>query len=468
MTAQRPSVEWAKERLERDERSSTGWVWRARPRRDFKTEADWRAWNATNAGKRAGSLNKDGSAPAVLIKSGGYTVTLEVRALDFAFANGRWPSRSEMRKLLPWQPSAMPSGQGEVERLTASDGHVGEGELAQFFAAECQASGYTPDELTVLSRERDPFRLDTSPKRRDAKWFAEQFELHFAAGDESHLRSIHYVLSTTVPPILRPDGLPYRNTYEDWRWLLNKPAKAARWLGLVPWASIVDNRSEDPVVGRVARAGKASTSWAVALITVPGEINVTPSPVMLGFGADQPFALALFSEKSVMADDFAVLAPRYGANAYIGGGDQVDRRVWEIARDAYKDGRKLILFTACDCDPGGWHMPIVIARKLQAFAVSEFPGLEFEVVRAGLTPEHVQILGLPSSPLKPSEARADRWREAMGVEQTELDAAWALRHDDFIAEIERAILLYFDETLAGRSRTAESLWWVSARRAIAA
>jgi hypothetical protein len=223
----RPPIEWLKARLERDQRSSTGWIWKLdQPRDGFASEGDWRAFCATNAGKRAGSHRK-GRPPHIGITWNGKTVYIEVRTLDFAFTNGRWPTLGEMRKLRPWEPSAIPLGHGDVERLTASNGHVGEGELAQFLDAECQASGYTPDELTVLSKERDPFRLDTPARRRDAEWFADQFERYFGGGDESHLRSVHYVLGTTDPPIIRPDGFAYRNVYEDWRWLLNKPAKAA-------------------------------------------------------------------------------------------------------------------------------------------------------------------------------------------------------------------------------------------------
>jgi hypothetical protein len=235
----------------------------------------------------------------------------------------------------------------------------------------------------------------------------------------------------------------------------------------VPWSNIIDRRSDEPAVHRAPRRSGEAYGEFFAGISVPDDIDVTPTPALENFGAEQLFALALFSEKSVMSDDLPVLAQRYGGNSYIGGGDQVDRRVWEMARDAARDGRKLILFTVCDCDPGGWHMPIVIARKLQAFAVGEFPGLEFAVVRVGLTPEQVQALNLPSSPLKPTEARADRWHEMMGVEQTELDAAMALKHNAFIAAIEKKILLYFDETLAGRVAAAAREWEEEAEEAVA-
>jgi hypothetical protein len=68
-TSTMPPVAWLKARLKRDERLPTGFLWKERPRGDFKTEKDWRAWNATNADKRAGCLSRRGRASHVLIKS---------------------------------------------------------------------------------------------------------------------------------------------------------------------------------------------------------------------------------------------------------------------------------------------------------------------------------------------------------------------------------------------------------------
>jgi hypothetical protein len=433
----------------------------ARPRGDFRSEGAWRAWNTANAGKRAGFLpSRAGDVPHVVVKANGESFRLDVRALVILFDAGEWPTG----RLPPWTSLPTPSRQGGTIRMRAGRDHVGR--LAQFFARQCEESGYEPDELTVLHQRRDPFRLDIPTKRRDAEWFTAKFNRYFVDRDEAHLREIHYVLATAVPAISRPTGQPYRNTHADWRWLLEEPAKTARWLGLVPWPRIVDSRSEDPVIGRTERAGEGKAGALVAELPVPDEYDVTPTPVLEDFGADQPIALALFAEKSSPAEAMGRLASRFHANACVGGGDQVDRRIWEMARAAYEDGRKLVVFTVCDCDPGGWNMPIAIARKLQAFAVSEFPGLELEVVRAGLTPAQVRELNLPSSPLKPSEARADRWRGAMGIEQTELDAAMALQSEAFVAAIEQAILLYFDETLAERVGQATHDWRERARAAV--
>ena len=47
--------------------------------------------------------------------------------------------------------------------------------------------------------------------------------------------------------------------------------------------------------------------------------------------------------------------------------------------------------------------------------------------RVALIPEQVRVHGLPSTPLKATERRADRWQQAMGVAQTEIDALAALQ-----------------------------------------
>ncbi len=187
-----------------------------------------------------------------------------------------------------------------------------------------------------------------------------------------------------------------------------------------------------------------------------------------GYHANQPYALAMFTEKAAATARLDPLCERFGVDLYVSIGDLVDRRLWEIARDAAGDGRKLILFTVADCDPGGWNMPVALSRKLQALAVEEFPALRFEVVRAGLTPDQVTRLELPSTPVKQAEKRADKWRSAFGVGQTELDAALALRGNAFAAEIEAAIGRYFDPSLPGRAAAAERTWQRAAVAAVAA
>jgi hypothetical protein len=124
------------------------------------------------------------------------------------------------------------------------------------------------------------------------------------------------------------------------------------------------------------------------------------------------------------------------------------------------------MFTLSDCDPAGHQMPVSIGRKLQALRDLLFPQLRFEVVPVALTVEQVSELGLPSTPLKETERRASRWREAFGVEQTEIDALATLQPDVLREIIEQAFDPYFDHTLEGRVAEAEAEWLREAQGAI--
>jgi hypothetical protein len=118
-------------------------------------------------------------------------------------------------------------------------------------------------------------------------------------------------------------------------------------------------------------------------------------------------------------------------------------------------------------------MSVSIGRKLQALRDLQFPDLKFELVAVALTVEQVRELGLPSTPLKETEKRADRWRDAFGVEQTEIDAIATLRPDILADIIEHAFDPYLDRDLAARvmehsrrslSKSILHIWKRSGRR----
>jgi hypothetical protein len=75
-------------------------------------------------------------------------------------------------------------------------------------------------------------------------------------------------------------------------------------------------------------------------------------------------------------------------------------------------------------------------------------------------------LGLPSTPLKETEKRADRWKSAFGVEQTEIDALAALQPDLLREILERAFDPYWDSTLEDRVEQAKEEWDEAAAEAI--
>ena len=111
----------------------------------------------------------------------------------------------------------------------------------------------------------------------------------------------------------------------------------------------------------------------------------------------------------------------------------------------------MVVFYFADCDPAGWQMSISVSRKLQALQALEFGGLDIEVHRVALTPDQVREYGLPSTPLKDTERRADKWTAAMGVEQTEIDALAALQPDVLTQMARDAIAPFFDSTLDAAS-----------------
>ena len=128
-----------------------------------------------------------------------------------------------------------------------------------------------------------------------------------------------------------------------------------------------------------------------------------------------------------------------------------------------------------DCDPGGWQMSISVARKLQAFKtlLPEMP--DFEPHRVALTPEWVSGYNrshgepLPSSPLKETEKRGDKWRAAWGIEQTEIDSLLTPGRQRILARLARdAIAPFYDRTLDERVFEARGRWMDEAQAAVQA
>ena len=97
-------------------------------------------------------------------------------------------------------------------------------------------------DLTVL--DNDPYRLDTPANHRDGEWFAGQIA-RFAPGEGTvHLRGLHYLI-TSAGDVVKPHGKLYVNLDEEWVWMSEHAADAARWLKYVPFERILDARNEE-------------------------------------------------------------------------------------------------------------------------------------------------------------------------------------------------------------------------------
>ena len=242
--------------------------------------------------------------------------------------------------------------------------------------------------------------------------------------------------------------------------------KLAQKLGYVGFERIIDNRNADPILHRKARV-EARAVVSIGLdVTVPDVDDLEPLPMALGFEGRQANQFAIFGEKASLEDVLLPIARQKEADLYLPSGEISDTLLYRMAKDADADGRPLVVFTLSDCDPAGHQMPVSIARKLQALRDLLFNDLTFEVVPVALTVEQVRELGLPSTPLKDTEKRADRWRTSFGIEQTEIDALATLRPNDLREIVERAFDPYFDRTLASRVSQAQWRWNERAQEAV--
>jgi hypothetical protein len=306
-------------------------------------------------------------------------------------------------------------------------------------------------DLTVLTTRHDPFRVDTPAGHRDGEWLAEQAE---KLGDRRiHLRGLHYVLIGES----KPNGETYTNTEADWIWLQSKAGKAARWLGYIPFERITDERNSPPVV-RVFKHPEPSSHVSVGGVEISLPEELEPRAELDDFRAIQPYKLVLFGEKTSLEEVLAPIADARRADLYLPTGEASDTMIYQMAKTGSRDGRRMIVFYLSDCDPSGWQMAVSVARKLQALRAIEFPGLEFEVWPIALTPDQVREHGLPSTPLKQTEPRADRWQEAMGVRQTEIDALATLNPDLLRQIVLEATRPFFDPGLEDRVKAARRRW----------
>jgi hypothetical protein len=339
---------------------------------------------------------------------------------------------------------AQPSGSGSLRAVL--DEYLGWGDSLK--------------DLTVLAVPNDPFRCDTPAGHRDGAWLASTLEALGVTG-QRHLRGIHYVLIGQR----KPDGLPYTNTDKDWLWL-GMAAKAARWLEYLPFGQIVDQRNEQPFVQEWAEPAALAPFVRVdAQVSIPAAEDLAPRIGLDGFDVAQPYRLVIIGEKSSLRPVLQPVAARYRADLYLPTGEISDTLIHSIADNAMLDGRPLVVFYFADCDPAGWQMPISVARKLQAFRALGYY-FEFRMHRVTLTPNQVRVYGLPSTPLKDTERRADKWMDAMGVAQTEIDALASLQPALFDRIARDAIAPYYDDTLDRRIRDVRGEWIERAQASI--
>ncbi|HXP04274.1 MAG TPA: hypothetical protein VN808_09145, partial [Stellaceae bacterium] len=231
----------------------------------------------------------------------------------------------------------------------------------------------------------------------------------------------------------------------------------ARWLDYLPFERLRDERNKPPLVlayAEILAPGVAELTTTESVIGLP-EIS-TMLPRVSGFSptAPQPFRIILIVEKSSLADVLKPIADRVKGTLLLFTGEASATRIAEEALRAIADARRAVVLYFADFDPAGHQMPISVARKLQALRTLKHPSLQIDFHRVALTVDQVRALNLPSTPLKPTEKRGARWREAMGHEQTEIDALLELRPDELRRIATEALQPFYDFTLDQRCKEA--------------
>jgi hypothetical protein len=235
-------------------------------------------------------------------------------------------------------------------------------------------SGCSLTALSVLSD--DPYRIDTPAGRVIAKWFAENLNRAIVPVRQIHLRGLHYALMS-IKGLRKPNGKLYRNTDEDWNWL-QSAAKAARFLGYVPFDRIADNRNAEPIRYRVPYATPhTATGVNFSLYAdIPDVEGQKPWATTPAFMEQQPYQFAIFGEKASLHDVLDPVARSKGADLWLPTGEPSDTHIYDLAKGAAADGRPLVVFYFSDCDPAGRQMRSPSDGSFRRSATSNFPILK--------------------------------------------------------------------------------------------
>ena len=103
----------------------------------------------------------------------------------------------------------------------------------------------------------------------------------------------------------KPDGTPYVNDDDNWEWLQADAAKAARFLGYIPFDQITDQRNAEPVIRDPGQRPGRGVPDDRARRQHPGGLGTGAAVDLEGFEGRQPYRLALVGEKSSLADILA-------------------------------------------------------------------------------------------------------------------------------------------------------------------
>jgi hypothetical protein len=299
--------------------------------------------------------------------------------------------------------------------------------------------------LIALAHQNDPFNI--SPARvRAAQWFYRLWR-RYEMGTGIHVRRVHYLLISQ--PVRDVNGRRYTNDTDHWN-MLARATRDARYLGLVPRGTFIDRKNDAPIINVINGADIFISD------SEPGVAVETPDmPDLPKLWLDRPtinqrYHIELWCEKTTINDVLEPLAAQYACNVVTGSGELSLTACEDVVDRALESDRLVRILYISDFDPGGMSMPVAVARKIEYRIRNEDLDLDLQVRPIALTHEQCIEYELPRTPIKETERRAARFEERFGAGASELDAMEALHPGELRKIIEREILRYYDNDLAGK------------------
>jgi hypothetical protein len=258
---------------------------------------------------------------------------------------------------------------------------------------------------------------------------------------------------------LKPNGEPYENTENDWKFL-GTASLAARYRKLVPVDAFVDRRNPEPLLN--ARALKRSIvhlyvfdrepSFGRDLL--PNDLTL-PHYLLAPLVDEQDYLVEVWVEKSTQNDVLVPLSQRLGFNLVAGVGEMSETAARLAVVRAMDAGKPLHIIYISDFDPGGRSMPVALARKVEYTICASEVDATITLNPLALTPEQAAHYRLPRTPIKDTERRAAKFEARFGNGATELDALEALHPGELARLVEEEVGRYIDPTLTKRVAQAE-------------
>jgi hypothetical protein len=318
-------------------------------------------------------------------------------------------------------------------------------------------------DLLALAQKNDPFYLGSSHDLQVAKWIANIYK-RMGSPKKCHIRRMHY-WAAARENVKKPDGLPYKNTDRDWKYLM-EASKKARYLGLIPMENVVDRRNPDPIIyaehwknrnpeKTLARIGAEAIADAMAR-----SFNCfNPASV-------QAYHQEIWNEKSTVNDIVVPVCEHFGENYVYGLGEMSITAVKNLIHRVVSADKPVRIWYISDYDPAGENMPISVARKIEWFVRTHYPGLDIRLDRLVLTGEQCRKYELPRTPIKNTDLRKTGWEERHGEGATELDALEALHPGELARILTDAMTPYFDENAAQSVRDANERTQKAVKKAV--